>query len=105
MVLIDSGSCENMVARGMVEKLQLKCEKHPRPYKISWFKRGGEVPIKERCLVRFSIGKYQDEVWCDVLPMDACHILLGRPWQFDQKVHHEATTTHTLSISKGSGTF
>jgi hypothetical protein len=41
-------------------------------------------------LVNFSIGgKYRDEVWCDVVSMDACHLLLGRPWQFDRKVHHD----------------
>lgn len=30
-VIIDSGSCENMVSKEMVEKLNLKCEKDPRP--------------------------------------------------------------------------
>jgi len=24
-------------------------------------------------------------VWCDVIPIDICHIHLGRPWQYD---HH-----------------
>jgi len=28
--------------------------------------------------VQFSIGKYKDEVLCDVVPMEASHILLGR---------------------------
>nr|GEX74147.1 hypothetical protein [Tanacetum cinerariifolium] len=38
----------------------------------------------------FSIGKnYKDEVWCEVIPMDAAHILLGRPWQFDRKTKHD----------------
>jgi hypothetical protein len=26
---------------------------------------------------------------CNVLPMDACHVLLGRPWQFDRRSTHE----------------
>ena len=25
----------------------------------------------------------------DVLPMDACHILLGRPWKYDSGVMHD----------------
>jgi len=45
-----------------------------------------------------SIGKsYKDELWCDILPMDACHILLGRPWLFDRKVMHDGyQNTYTL---------
>ena len=26
---------------------------------------------------------------CDVVPMHAGHILLGRPWQYDRKVIHD----------------
>jgi len=90
-VIVDSGSCENMVSKEMVEKLKLKCDTHPHPYQIaSWFKKGNEVTINKRCLVKFSIGKnYRDEVWCDVIPMDACHMLLRRPWQYDKKVLHD----------------
>uniref|UniRef100_A0A2N9EMV0 Reverse transcriptase domain-containing protein n=1 Tax=Fagus sylvatica TaxID=28930 RepID=A0A2N9EMV0_FAGSY len=39
-----------------------------------------------RCHVN---NKYKDEVLCDVAPMHAGHILLGRPWQFDRKVTHD----------------
>jgi hypothetical protein len=39
--------------------------------------------------INFSIGSYRDVVKCDVVPMQACHILLGRPWQFDKdSTHH-----------------
>ena len=30
-----------------------------------------------------SIRKYKDEVYCDIVDMDAYHLLFGRPWQFD----------------------
>ena len=39
-------------------------------------------------LVSFLIGRYKDEVLCDIVLMHAGHILLGRPWQFDRKVNH-----------------
>nr|GEZ04959.1 reverse transcriptase domain-containing protein [Tanacetum cinerariifolium] len=28
-------------------------------------------------------------LWCEVIPMDACHILLGRPWLYDRRVKHD----------------
>lgn len=89
-LIIDGGSCTNVVSEEMVTKLSLSTEPHPKPYKIQWFKNGNGVSVSKRCLVSFSIGKsYQDEIWCDVVPMDACHILLGRPWLFDRRVMHD----------------
>lgn len=79
-----------MISKDMVEKLKLKCDMHPHPYRIAWFQKGYEVTVNKRCLVKFYIGKtYKNEVWCDVIPMDACHLLLGRPWQCDRKVIHD----------------
>ena len=43
----------------------------------------------EQCQVKFHIGSYQDEVKCDIIEMVACHVLLGRPLQFDKEVVHE----------------
>jgi hypothetical protein len=83
-LIIASGSCENIVSRKLVDTLQLKTEKHPSPYKISWIKKGAETRVTDTCRVPFSIGQsYQDEVQCDIVDMDACHVLLGRPWQYD----------------------
>lgn len=89
-LIIDGGSCENMVASSMVEKLALLVEPHPEPYQLTWFKKGNIVKVNQRCLVQFSIGnRYSDEVWCEVIPMDACHVLLGRPWQYDRRTKHD----------------
>jgi hypothetical protein len=83
-LIIDSGSCENIVSRKLVDTLQLKTEKHPSPYKISWIKKGTETRVTNTCGVSFSIGKsYRDEVKCDIVDMDACHVLLGLPWQYN----------------------
>ena len=40
-----------------------------------------------------------DELWCDILPMDACHLLLGRPWLYDRKVNHDGFL-NTYSLLK-----
>jgi hypothetical protein len=83
-VIIDSGNSENIVSKNMVAKLGLKTEKHPSPYKIGWIKQGAEAKVTEICRIQFSIGKnYLDEITCDVVEMEACHMILGRPWQFD----------------------
>ena len=50
----------------------------------------GEMRVQKQVLVSFSIGKYHDEVLCDVAPMYASHILLGRPWQFDRRANLES---------------
>ncbi|XP_022040589.1 uncharacterized protein LOC110943141 [Helianthus annuus] len=87
--VIDSGSCDNLVSEEAVRKLGLKTENHRKPYKLQWLKKGGEVQVSTRTLVSFSVGKtYKDDVWCDVVPMGACHLLLGRPWEYDRCVEH-----------------
>jgi len=99
-MIIDSGSCENVLSDEVVQKLQLKTERHPKPYKLSWLSKGSQVKLDRRCLVSFFVGKkYFDNAWCDVVFMDACHILLGRPWQYDRSVVHDGRkNTYYLSI-------
>ena len=91
-MIIDGGSCTNVASTTMVEKLGMPTCKHPRPYKLQWLNDSGEVRVNKQVLVAFSIGKYGDEVLCDVVPMQAGHLLLGRPWQFDRKVQHDGFT-------------
>lgn len=65
-------------------------------------KKGNVVKVKHKCLVHFSIGsRYSDEVWCEVFPMDACHIVLGRPWQYDRRVSHDGySNTYTFKKAR-----
>jgi hypothetical protein len=78
----------------------LKTNRYPKPYKLSWLNKESEVKVDRRCLVSFSVGKkYFDNVWCDVVSMDACHILLGRPWQYDRSVLYDGRkNTYSFSI-------
>ena len=73
-------------------ELDLHHVPHPKPYKLQWINENGELSVDKQVEVKFSIGHYKDKVLCDVVPMEACHILLGRPWQFDKKTLHYGLT-------------
>ena len=91
-VIVDGGSCTNVASISMVEKLGLTTLKHPCPYKSQWLNDSGEVRVTKQVVVPFRIGKYEDKVLCDVVPMQTGHLLLGRPWQFDRRVQHDGFT-------------
>ena len=88
-MIIDGRSCTNVASNTLVEKLGLPLLKHLRPYMLQWLNDCGEVKVNKQVLVSLSIGRYSDKVLCDVVPMHAGHILLGRPWQYDRKVMHD----------------
>ena len=63
---------------------------HPHPYNLVWLENSQKVNVYKQCLVQFTIGDiYCDKVLCDVIPMDACHLILGRPWQYDRHTMHD----------------
>ena len=100
-MIIDGGSCTNVASIMLVEKLGLATTKHPTPYKLQWLNDGGELKVTKQAVVAFSIGKYQDEVVCDVVPMHAGHLLLGRPWQFDRRVIYDGYTNRYTFKHRG----
>uniref|UniRef100_A0A2N9IAJ9 Integrase catalytic domain-containing protein n=1 Tax=Fagus sylvatica TaxID=28930 RepID=A0A2N9IAJ9_FAGSY len=68
-LVIDGGSCENVVSQEAVNKLGLKTEEHPHPYKLSWLKKGGEIKVTRR------------------------------PWQYDRDTcHNGRNNTYSLKL-------
>jgi len=89
-LIINSGSCENVLSELAVQKLGLTPKNLPKPYKLVWLNKSIGITVSHRVLLSFSIGPtYSDEIFCDVVPIDACQLLLGRPWQFDCSVMHD----------------
>ncbi|XP_057452198.1 uncharacterized protein LOC130744018 [Lotus japonicus] len=83
-LIVDSGSTENLVSQKLVEYLKLTTKPHDKPYTLGWVRKRPKVKVSQTCKVPISIGKhYREEVLCDVMSMDVCHVLLGRPWQSD----------------------
>ncbi|XP_031131787.1 uncharacterized protein LOC116033168 [Ipomoea triloba] len=91
-VIIDSGSCTNVASVAMVKFLQLPLLDHPNPYRLQWLTDVGEVRVTKQALIPLSINIYSDEILCDIVPMQAAHVLLGRPWQFDRKINFDGMT-------------
>ena len=77
-LIINNDNCENIISTALVDYLKLEMEPHPHPYTIEWIKKGPCIKVTNLYQVSISIGKfYQDSVTCDVVDMNACHILLG----------------------------
>ncbi|XP_021311863.1 uncharacterized protein LOC110433677 [Sorghum bicolor] len=95
--IIDGGSCNNIVSALLVEKLGLPTRRHPHPYHMQWLNNSGTVKVSSMVRLSFSIADYHGEVDCDIVPMQACHLLLGRPWQFDvDSVHFGRSNKYTF---------
>ena len=78
-LIVDSGACTNIASITLVEQLGLNTTDHPRPYKLKWLNDKEEIKLSKQVEVLFSIGKYQDQILCDVATMQVGHILVGRP--------------------------
>nr|DAD22643.1 TPA_asm: hypothetical protein HUJ06_024106 [Nelumbo nucifera] len=86
-LIIDGGSSMNVVSVATVERLNLFTQPHPQPYKTAWLNKM-TLQVKQRALVSISYGSYVDDIWCDIVPMNVIHILLGQPWLYDRNVYH-----------------
>ena len=78
-LIVDGGNCTNVASSRLVSKLSLDTKPHPRPYRLQWLNEDEEVKVTQQVEVCFTIGRYNDRVMFDVVPMEATHILLGRP--------------------------
>ncbi|GKE07950.1 transposon ty3-I gag-pol polyprotein [Tanacetum coccineum] len=60
-------------------------------------KKGLTFKVTEICKVPLAMGKHYNElVTCEVVKMETCHILLGRPWQRDADSTHQGKSNMYL---------
>ncbi|GJX52022.1 gag-pol polyprotein [Tanacetum coccineum] len=84
------GRCTNVASTTLINKLDIPTSLHLNPYNLKWLNHGTNLKVTKQALLSFYIGKpYQDQVLCDVIHMEACHILLGRPCQYDRQAMHD----------------
>jgi len=72
-LIVDGGSCTNVASTRVVEKVRLSTISHTKPYKLQWLSKEREIMVNKQVLITFAIGKYKDEVLCDVVPMEVTH--------------------------------
>jgi hypothetical protein len=89
------------VSADFVTKIGLKICAHAHPYYNQWLNNSGKAKITYTACVHFSIGTYHDYADCDVVLMQACSLLLGRPWEFDTDVVHRGRTNKYTLMHKG----
>ena len=80
LTVIDTSNCANVVSAGLVAKLGLQVEQHPKPYALHWISHQGVVHVHKQVRLPISCGDYTDEVMCDVVLMDATQLIMWRPW-------------------------
>jgi hypothetical protein len=61
----------------------------------------GVVRVSNIVTVPFSIGRYSDQVECDVVPMQTCQLLFGRPWLYYRDVQICGRTNKVVLLYKG----
>ncbi|KAM0905294.1 hypothetical protein ACQ4PT_017474 [Festuca glaucescens] len=99
-LMIDGGSCTNGISKAMVAALGLSTWRLPEPKRLEWLNSCGMLKITHKVRVPFTVDDYVDEIECDVLPLEVCGLLLGRPWQYDHNVTH-ARRANTYSFMHG----
>ncbi|MGV7343430.1 hypothetical protein PJI17_32545, partial [Mycobacterium kansasii] len=78
---------------------------HPSPYTIGWIKEVKKTEVTEQYTITFSFGKsYKDQVICDVIDIEACHMLLGRSWQYNIIATHRGRDNVFIFIKDGRKT-
>lgn len=96
-IIIDNRSRESIISKIKIDKSQLPNQPHLSTYRIWWVKDVDEMKVIEQYRIPFFITKYKDQVMCDVVDIDASHLLSSHPWQFDfSTVHNGENNTYTF---------
>ena len=72
----------------MVEKFGLTKKPHPYPYYIQSVNSYDKIKITEIAHIEFSIGFYKGSLDFDIVPLQVCQLLLGKPWISENNIVH-----------------
>jgi hypothetical protein len=77
--MIDGDTCNNLASLEMVEKLGLTTKPHPHPYYVQWVNSWDKIKVTKIARIEFSLGLYKDSTEFDIVPMQSCQLLFGKP--------------------------
>jgi hypothetical protein len=100
-LIIDGRSFTNAISSDVVHALSLSTWKLPTPLYMQWMNTSGTLKITHKAQVKFSVGTYVDTVDCNVAPLSAWHLLLGRPWQFYLDATHGGRSNFYSFVHNG----
>ncbi|XP_074305174.1 uncharacterized protein LOC141640187 [Silene latifolia] len=60
-LVVDSGSCTNVISRDLVDRLKLPTKTHPKPYNLHWLDKNNDILVKKDALVSLKLGPYEDK--------------------------------------------
>ncbi|KAF6148854.1 hypothetical protein GIB67_014225 [Kingdonia uniflora] len=89
--IIDGGSTDNLISESVADKLHLNLVPHPKVAMLSWLQmdgQQGEISVLYRTRAKIKMGEYEESILCIVIKMGVCHLLLGRPWQWERNAIH-----------------
>ncbi|GJS70080.1 ribosomal RNA-processing protein 8 [Tanacetum coccineum] len=90
-------SCKNLASKALVKDFKLSIEPRHSPYQIGWIKKGLALKVTKICKVPLAIGKHYNElIIFDDFDIEACHVLLERPWQHDMDATHQGKSNMYL---------
>ena len=73
-VMIDGGSCVNIISKTALEKIGLKTKPRSHLYNVNWVDKTAQYII-QHCQVPINMSSYKDRVWCDVLDRHCTHFV------------------------------
>jgi hypothetical protein len=100
-LIVDGGGFTNAISSDLVHALPLSTWWIPTLCYMQWMYQSGMLKITHKSRIKFSVGNYVDTMDCDMAPLSACHLLSGRPWQFDLDVTHGGCSNNYSLAHKG----
>jgi hypothetical protein len=101
--LFGSGSQCNLVSKTLDDDLGLEIYDIVHPSSLIWLQGKIIIRITQRCKIKFFISlSYDNEVECEVAPLDAYKVVLGSPylWDRDATLYTRENKYHMVKVGK-----